>query len=168
MKNYFLFTKKIIGGILILGMLSILSCTTVVPPIPTCVGWEFNTNGESERWWTGQGITLEVLDGTLAGNITQSGSYGNFYKTLEIKYRIESPELDDITYFYWTNARDPRLGNDKRIKFDIQADNKWQIANVDLASSVNWKGVIKSVRLYPAWFSGAGTLVEFDYIRLCP
>lgn len=164
-------TNLFLWGILIMGLIISPSCNS-----PACVGWEFDTNGESEGWQASQGVTLEAQEGYAVGNITQPHSFwvgpddlsiDATYRTLEIRYRITSREVPDVAYFHWIKADDAEYGNNKRVKFDIQTDNAWHDERVDLSPSVNWNGVITGVRLYPAWFSNSGTLVEYDYIRLC-
>ena len=165
----------IFGGILILELILIPSCSAFAGP--TCIAWEFNADGDSEGWQIGQSVTLEVLDGKLTGNITQPGGYwvgpdnlnidASVYKSLEIKYRVDSLEASDVAYFYWIKTDDPQFGNNKRVKFDIQTNNTWQDMSVDLSQSVNWNSVITGVRLAPVLFSDFNTAVDYDYIRLC-
>jgi len=165
-------TNIFLGEILILGLMFNPSCSS-----PTCIGWEFNKNGYSEGWQARQDTILEVLKGYLTGDIKQPQSFwigpadlsiDAVYKTLKIKYRINSSVSKNFAYFYWIKADDIRFGNDKRVKFDVQTDNTWQEINIDLAQkSVNWNGIITGVHLYPTWNSGAGTSVDYDYIRLC-
>lgn len=177
MKNHGLIMNKLIRGFLILGTLFILSCKPVVPLAPTCIGWEFNTDGDGDGWQLGQGIAVAVQGGYMLGSITQpQGFWGGpdnlnidaaAYKSLEMRYRIDSVEASDTAYLYWIKAGDSQFGNDKRIKFEVQTNNTWQDISVDLAQSINWTGVVTDVRLYPAWFSNLGASVEYDYIRLC-
>ena len=173
MKNHDLVVNKFIWGFLILGMLIIPSCSVFTKP--DCIGWEFDNNGNSEGWHNNQGINLETLNGNLMGNVTQPDGFwvgpdnvnidATVYTKLEVKYRINSLEASDITFFYWTKTGDSQFEDDKRIKFDVQTENTWKIAMVDLAQSVNWNGNVSGIGLYPTWYSN--TLVEYDYIRLC-
>jgi len=164
-------TNLFLGGFLILGLITSPSCNS-----PACVGWEFDKNGDSDGWQVGQGVTLEAQQGYAAGNITQPQSFWGgpadlsieaSYRTLEIRYRITSPEVSDVAYFHWIKADDTQYGNNKRIKFDVQTDNAWHDMSIDLASNINWNGVITGIRLYPAWVSNSSASVEYDYIRLC-
>jgi hypothetical protein len=165
----------ILGSILILGLVVIPSCSAF--NTPNCIAWEFSANGDSEGWQVGQGITVEVQEGYMVGKVTQPPGFwvgsdtlnieAAVYKSLEIRYRIDSLETSEIAYFYWAKAGDAQFGNNKRVKFDVQADNAWHDAKIDLAQNVNWNGIITGIYLYPVWFSSAGTSVEYDYIRLC-
>jgi hypothetical protein len=163
-------------GILILGTIIFSACTFL--PMSRCTEWNFSIDGNSEGWQTGQGVSVDVKRGYMAGVITQTEGFwvgpnnlnidADIYKTLKVRYRIISRETSDVAYFYWIQANDSQFSNDKRVKFEVQADNTWQEINIDLVPSVNWEGVITGISLHPAWFSDSGTLVEYDYIRLCP
>jgi hypothetical protein len=169
--------QKLVAIILgsILGLTIISSCSIFAAP--HCVAWEFNTEGESEGWQTGLGITAEAREGYIVGNITQPKSFWvgsenldidtSVYKTLEVRYRVASSETSDVAYFYWVKEDDAQFGNNKRVKFEVLTDNTWQEKSINLTQSVNWNGVITGVRLCPAWHSSAATSVEYDYIRLC-
>jgi hypothetical protein len=146
---------------------------------PDCAtwAWEFSTDGDSEGWRAGQFITIEIREGFIRGNITQPKGFwiapnnlnidAAIFKTLKIKYRVASSEIDEISYIYWIKADDAQYGNNKKFKFDVQAGNVWREDEFDLSSIVNWSGTVTGIQLYPAWFSSAGTSVEYDYIRLC-
>lgn len=163
------------GGFLILGSISISSCS--VSTSHDCLAWELNTNGNTEGWQIGQGITLVVQDGYMRGKIAQPQSYwlgpenlsidATFYKTLRLRYRVNSPEAPDAAYFYWVTADDPLFKKDKRFRIDIQTNNTWQETSIDLTPIVNWNGTITGIQLYPAWVSDTGVTVQYDYIRLC-
>lgn len=158
---------------------STVAPTHTASPPPECdaINWEFSTNNDSQEWQAGQGITLVVQDGYMTGVITQSQSFwtgpinlnidATTYKTLQIRYRVDSPGVLDAAYFYWITADDNQFGNDKRARFDIQTDNTWQEATIDLTPIVNWNGTITSIQLYPAWISNSGAFVQYDYIRVC-
>lgn len=165
-------------GILLLGLILIPSCGNIDTNQTGCIGWEFNTAGNSEGWQTSPNTIIDIQNGNLTGKFAESGSYlmgptgmdidASVYKILEMRYRVASHETNDIAYLYWTNIDDNQFGNDKRIKFEVITNNIWQESNIDFDSNVNWNGKITGIQLYPAWFSASDTLVEYDYIRLCP
>ena len=175
MKNQDLVVNKFIWGFLILGVIAITSCAVVTKP--SCISWEFNKDGDSEGWQAGENTTLEVENGNLTEKTTQTDDFwvdlnhldidATFYKSLEIRYLINSTDPSDIAYFYWAQTGDSQFSNNKRVKFNILTNNTWQDMSIDLSQIINWNGAITGLRLYPAWFSNTGASVKYDYIRLC-
>jgi len=161
------------------------STATVLPPNTpimtnspraSCIGWEFNKDGDSEGWQVNLSVVnLRAEGGVLRGEFDQfdpsilSPQQLNIdtskYKILSIRYRINSDDTDGEVM--WNPNNDLGFTETMRILYGIVTDNEWHTVDVRL-DATDWTStpIVNVLRLDPVYNAKRGAF-EYDYIRIC-
>jgi hypothetical protein len=87
------------------------------------------------------------------------------FRTLVLRLRVQFPTgAQPIGQVFWVREDEPNWSESKSVRFPLPTDGQWHELHIDLTQSPEWKGSITQLRLDPG--SGAGIIVELDYVRL--
>ncbi|MFA0776127.1 MAG: hypothetical protein THHGLFOP_001655 [Candidatus Fervidibacter sp.] len=82
-----------------------------------------------------------------------------------LRLRVQFPAgAQPIGQVFWVREDEPNWSESKSVRFPLPTDGQWHELRIDLTQSPEWKGTITQLRLDPG--SGAGIVVELDYVRL--
>jgi len=150
-----------------------------VRPSPLCkydtnVGYatDFSVNGDVDGWDYYDGIHTytcwgNFLFGTLYGSYALVGrntifqpvpAETHYVVTVTMKInpieRVGSQPLPTTGRLMWITASDGSWDTTKSHDFDINADNLWNVYNLNLGEEQWWQGDITNLRLYPIYEDG--------------
>lgn len=162
--------------------------TPTITPMPTptntptnppqsndCIGWEFETDGDTEGWRRGSGLDdTTASQGSLVAHISGGDPYWwgpevsidtSVLTELQIKYRIEAFAGSWMQMLWYIEGE---FESGQWIDWEIEMDNAWHEETVDLSSKFTWQGTVTQLRLDPVRQPATSGQVVIDYIRICP
>ena len=153
---------------------SVLACIVLLVLSSHVLGWEFNTDGDTEGWMpNGKIQDLAAKDGVMTATIA-----ANITDPFVNVSGVPPWDANDITgvlarmrwsadastaggkQFFWFNPSHTSKG------YEVSDSNDWQIVFVDLLGEANWTGNVDRIRFDLADGMGEDRTVEFDWIRL--
>lgn len=119
-------------------------------------GWQFNSDGNSEGWTTGNSVTGTVQNGSYSITISGQDPYVfspdnlgiNMDAMPYLQITLKNETLDWAGRVYWTTTTDTTWSEAKSCSFALKnADNDYRTYVIDFGSSANWTGTLKQLRL---------------------
>jgi collagenase-like protein with putative collagen-binding domain len=143
------------------------------PGTAKVVGWEFNTDGNSEDWLASATAgAQDVLGGTW--NLVPAGAdpmltgpeidvAANVASVVEIGMR--STDSDENGQLFWMADGDAAFSEARSQSFRVLGDGQMHTYRFDLSGDPDWTDRITRLRLDPVSFGNGGSL-SIDFIRL--
>lgn len=137
---------------------------------------DFSENGNVSGWDFYTGVhTYGSWNGYLFGTVFRSEAFigrtgvftpvpAEFFYTIRVAMKITPKDNSSLTIgrVMWRTIGNPSWNTDKQIDFNIVADNKWHVYEIDVGQEQYWQGDVYDLRLYPMFDGSDGD--EF-YIR---
>ena len=142
------------------------------------LGWEFDTNGNNENWYSYDSV-LYAYDGLLNIKNSDYSDMHMFMKNTEIdasmytklvvgvRMKPEDARGQMFQLFFRTDSQS--FSEDKSFKHmydaDVMTENETYEFTVDLDGNSNWKGIVDNIRV-DVWNNDADCAI--DHIRFLP
>ena len=145
---------------------------------------DFHTNGDVDGWDVYKNVYLygswnSILFGTSGERECYIGRSDTFppieaenYYHVKIMMKITNNNLDKVVQgltqgkIRWLRTNDNTWNSAKELKFDLIADDRWHLYDINLGPAQWWQGNINNLRVYPFIDGWAGDKFAIKYIKI--